>query len=123
MLRSAVACVATVVLAALFLPLAHKLPFYPRPLELLIATAYDKYDLAPSVHWPRLLTSAGGHFDALLALASKYPFFLDDVFETPPGKKYTVENSDWMKRQFFEGWYFKVVRRLVAQPVLSLIHI
>ena len=111
MLRSAIAIV---IFAALFLPLAHKLPYYPRPLEWLIASAYDKYDLAPSIHWPRLLTSAGGHFDVLLALASKYPFFLDDVFETPPGKKYTVENSDWMKRQFFEGWYFKVVRRLVV---------
>ena len=79
---------AAVVLAALVLPLAHKLPYYPRPLEWIIASAYDKYDLAPSVHWPRLLKSAGGHFETLLVMPKS--------------------------RQFFEGWYFKVVRRLVV---------
>ena len=85
MLRSAIAIV---IFAALFLPLAHKLPYYPRGLEWLIASAYDTYDLAPSVQWPRLLKSAGGHFETLL--------------------------REPKSRQFFEGWYFKVVRRLVV---------
>ena len=85
MLRSAVAIV---IFAALFLPLAHKLPYYPRGLEWIIASAYDKYDLAPSIHWPRLLKSAGAHFETLL--------------------------HEPKSRQFFEGWYFKVVRRLVV---------